>query len=75
MRFQDAFRFNTISKKYLVPTVVMAVVLLFLSGLFLTLQSIKNIETTIDSKGDAVSDFVTKFSADYFAIFDFSDFE
>lgn len=38
-------------------------------------QNKSSLRASIDSKGTAVTDFITRFSADYFAIFDFTDFE
>lgn len=65
---------NTISKKFLVPTVTLTAVLLAGLGIFMAMNSKSAIEATMDAKGTAVADFITRFSADYFAIFDFSDF-
>lgn len=66
---------NTISKKFLLPTLTLSVVLLFVLGMFMAKNNSGSIRTMMDSKGDAVADFIMKFSSEYFAIFDFSDFE
>jgi methyl-accepting chemotaxis protein len=66
---------NTISRKFLIPVVLLAVVLLGGLGGFMAMNNKAAIQSAMDAKGNAVVDFITRFSADYFAIFDFSDFE
>jgi methyl-accepting chemotaxis protein len=66
---------NSINKKFLIPTLVLAVALFCGLGGFMAKHNNESIQSMMDSKGDAVASFVTKVSADYFAIFDFSDFE
>jgi methyl-accepting chemotaxis protein len=51
------------------------VVLLTVLGGVMSSSSEEAIKETIDSKGNAVVDFISRFSGDYFAIFDFSDFD
>jgi methyl-accepting chemotaxis protein len=68
-------KLNTISRKYLVSTLTFTAVLLVALGVFMAGQNLNAIEETMDEKGNAVADFITRFSAEYFAIFDFTDFE
>jgi methyl-accepting chemotaxis protein len=69
------FKLNSINKKFLIPTLTLTFVLLCILGLIMAMNSRASIRSLMDSKGNAVADFITEFSADYFAIFDFSDFE
>jgi len=73
MRIQSYF--NSISKKFLIPTLGLAVVLFSGLGIFMSRSNSSAIMSMMDSKGDAVASFVSRVSAEYFAIFDFSDFE
>jgi methyl-accepting chemotaxis protein len=69
------FKIDSINKKILVPVLPLAIVLFAGMGLFMSMESRSVINSLTESKGTAVSDFITKFSADYFAIFDFNDFD
>jgi methyl-accepting chemotaxis protein len=53
----------------------MSAVLLSVLGIFMARNNNASIQMMMDSKGDAVAHFVEKVSAEYFAIFDFNDFE
>jgi methyl-accepting chemotaxis protein len=66
---------NSINKKFLVPTLLLAVALFCVLGIFMANNNSASIRSMMDSKGNAIANFVTNVSADYFAIFDFSDFE
>ena len=66
---------NTISKKFLVPTLILTIVLFSSLGIFMAKNNSSSIQSMMESKGDAVARFVSRVSADYFAIFDFTDFE
>jgi methyl-accepting chemotaxis protein len=66
---------KSISKKFLIPTLVLSVILFAGLGVFMARSNSSAIRAMMESKGDAVASFVTRVSADYFAIFDFSDFE
>lgn len=68
-------KLNTISRKYQAATMVLLVVLLSIFGYVIALNSASTIRSTTEAKGNAVADYVTKFSKDYFAIFDFQDFD
>ncbi|MBI5740802.1 MAG: methyl-accepting chemotaxis protein [Nitrospirae bacterium] len=72
---KNLIEFNTISKKFLIPTLTLAVVLFCALGIFMVQRNKTSFLSMMDSKGESVAGFVTKLSADYFAIFDFSDFE
>jgi methyl-accepting chemotaxis protein len=65
----------TINRKFLVPTVAMTVALLCLLGVSMAYHNIVSIRGQMNSKGEAVTKFITTFGAEYFAIFDFGDFE
>ena len=73
MKFE--YFFNSISKKFLFPTLLLSIVLFTGLGLFMSRNNSSTIMSMMDSKGDAVASFVSRVTADYFAIFDFSDFE
>ena len=73
MKFKSFF--NSISKKFLFPTLLLSIVLFCGLGLFMAKSNSAAIMSMMDSKGDAIAQFVTRVTADYFAIFDFSDFE
>jgi len=66
---------NSISKKFLFPTLALSLVLFVGLGIFMIQTSRRSINTMMDSRGSSVTDFVSHLSAEYFAIFDFSDFE
>ena len=66
---------NSISKKFLIPTLALSLILFVCLGIFMIKTSRKSINTMMDSRGRSVTDFVSNLSAEYFAIFDFSDFE
>jgi methyl-accepting chemotaxis protein len=67
--------FNSITKKFLVPTLALSVVLFCSLGVFMAISNNTSIMSMMDSKGDSLSNFVSRVSADYFAIFDFTDFD
>lgn len=69
------FAFDTISKKFLIPTLLLSAVLMACLGAFMALATNSSIRSITGAKGDAVADLITNFSADYFAIFDFGDYE
>lgn len=67
--------FNTLGKKFLLPTLVLSALLFCSLGSFMAINNNASIRTMIHSRGDAIAKFVTKVSAEYFSIFDFQDFE
>jgi methyl-accepting chemotaxis protein len=69
------FSFNTIGKKFLIPTLVLTMLLLNALGWFMAEHNNRCIRETLDIRASAVIDFITKFTADYFLFFDFQDFE
>jgi methyl-accepting chemotaxis protein len=69
------FSFSKIGRKFAVPTLVISVLLLNGLGWFMAGNSNKRIRETLDIRANTLIDFITKFSADYFMFFDFSDFE
>jgi methyl-accepting chemotaxis protein len=75
VNIKDMLKLNTISRKYLVSTLTFTAVLLVALGAYMGVQNLNALEDTMDEKGKAVADFITRFSAEYFAIFDFTDFE
>jgi methyl-accepting chemotaxis protein len=66
---------NSISKKFLIPTLILSLVLFIGLGIFVVQTNRRSIHSMMDSRGVSVTDFVSHLSAEYFAIFDFSDFE
>jgi len=75
MIIKKLFNLKSISKKFLIPTLILSVVLFSGFGLFLAKHNNTTIKTMMQSKGEAMADFVTRVSAEYFAIFDFQDFD
>lgn len=66
---------NSISKKFLIPTLALSIVLFLGLGIFMVETNRRSINTMMDSRGISVTGFISHLSAEYFAIFDFSDFE
>jgi methyl-accepting chemotaxis protein len=73
MKFDMAL--NTINKKFLIPVLTLAIVFLAALGLFMASNNRAAMRGMMEAKGNATADFITKFSSDYYAIFDFKDFE
>ncbi len=67
--------FNTVNKKILFPVLSLAFILLLGLGLFMTRSNINSMQRMMDSKADGIATIISSFAADYFAFFDFSDFE
>jgi methyl-accepting chemotaxis protein len=66
---------DTVNKKILVPTLSMVFILLLCLGFFMTMSNNRSIQAMMDSKADGIGSIISSFSAEYFAFFDFSDFE
>ena len=66
---------NTVNKKILLPVLSLAFILLICLGIFMTRSNIKSMQSMMDSKADGIVTIISSFAADYFASFDFSDFE
>ena len=66
---------NTINKKILVPVLTLVFVLLICLGLFMTRSNITSMQAMMDSKAQGIATIISSFSAEYFAFFDFNDFE
>jgi methyl-accepting chemotaxis protein len=66
---------NSISKKFLIPTLSLSIILFLGLGIFMVQTNRSSINVMMDSRGNSVTDFVSHLSAEYFAIFDFSDFD
>jgi methyl-accepting chemotaxis protein len=66
---------KSISKKFLIPTLSLSVILFLGLGIFMVQTNRSSINTMMNSRGASVTGFVSHLSAEYFAIFDFSDFE
>jgi methyl-accepting chemotaxis protein len=73
MKFTIAL--NTLNKKFLIPVLTLSIVLLSGLGFFMARNNRASMLTMMEAKGNATADFITKFSSDYYAIFDFQDFE
>lgn len=67
--------FNTVNKKILFPVLSLAFILFLGLGLFMTRSNINSMQRMMDSKADGIATIISSFAADYFAFFDFSDFE
>ncbi len=66
---------NTVNKKILFPVLSLVFVLLICLGIFMTRNSTKSMQSMMDSKANGITTIFASFAADYFAFFDFSDFE
>ena len=66
---------NTINKKILIPVLSLAFLLLLCLGLFMSMSNTKSMQSMMDSKSEGIATIISSFTADYFAFFDFSDFE
>jgi len=66
---------NSISKKFLVPTLALAAALLAGLGLFMAASTNASIRSLMDSKGNAVADFMNKISKTCYSNFDFLTLE
>ena len=67
--------FNTVNKKILFPVLSLAFILFLGPGLFMSRSNINSMQRMMDSKADGIATIISSFAADYFAFFDFSDFE
>ena len=75
MMKKNLISLNSISKKFLIPTLILATALFCGLGLYMAKNNSEAIASMMHSKGDAMAGFVSRVSADYFAFFDFSDFD
>ncbi len=66
---------SSISRKFLIPVLAMSAVLFCALGIFMVMKNKGAIMTMMESRGQSVAGFVANVTADYFAIFDFSDYE
>jgi methyl-accepting chemotaxis protein len=69
------YKNSSISKKFLLPVLAMSAVMFCALGIFMVMKNKAAIMTMMESKGQSVAGFVGNVSADYFAIFDFNDYE
>ena len=67
--------FNTMNKKLLAPVLSLALIMLICLGFLMTRSNINSMQRMMDSKSDGIATIISSFSANYFAFFDFSDFE
>ncbi|MDP2279045.1 MAG: hypothetical protein Q8K51_12555, partial [Nitrospirota bacterium] len=56
------FAFNTVRKKFLVPMLILAVLLLSLLGMFMAINNISAIKHMLNSKANTTADFMSKVS-------------
>jgi methyl-accepting chemotaxis protein len=68
-------KLNTVNKKFLVLTLILTMTLLAGVGTFMSLKNGKTIRFMMDSKGNAVADFMAKISIEYYANYDFTALE
>jgi methyl-accepting chemotaxis protein len=66
---------NTINKKILFPVLLLALVLLTFLGVLMARSNIQSMQRMMDSKAEGITKIFSSFSSNYFAFFDFSDFE
>jgi len=66
---------NTINKKILIPVLSLVFILLLCMGLLMTQSNNRSMQVMMDSKAEGIATIISSFSAEYFAFFDFSDFE
>ncbi len=66
---------NNKVKKLIIPILILSVLLLCSLGVFMVQKNRASLRSMMDSKGNALVDFIDRVSADYFIIFDFHDFE
>jgi len=74
-KMKSGFGLKSIGMKFLLPAVSLAVLMMVALGAFMGKQGQHAIEDSLENKADAVAGFITNFSADYFAIFDYTDFD
>jgi len=66
---------NTINKKILIPVLSLVFILLLCLGVLMTRSNNKSMQAMMDSKAEGIATIISSFTAEYFAFFDFSDFE
>jgi methyl-accepting chemotaxis protein len=69
------FSFKSISKKFLITTITLLVFVFGGLGIFMAANTNSSIRSMMDSKGNTVAGILSRISSEYFAIFDFQDFE
>jgi methyl-accepting chemotaxis protein len=72
MRYSEL---KSLGKKFLLPTLALTVLLLGGLGVFFAVSNNASMRTMMDSKGNAVADFLQKISSSYYANFDFLSLE
>ncbi len=69
------FKFNSIRKQFLVPTIVLTIIMLCGLGAFLIKNNNNSIRSMMDSKGSTMVDFMAKISVQYYVNYDFAALE
>ncbi len=72
MRFMNL---TSLRRKFLLPTLALTVFLIGGLGLFFAVSSNASMRTMMDSKGNALADFMQKISVSYYSNFDFLSLE
>jgi hypothetical protein len=72
MRYSEL---TSLRKKFLLPTLALTVLLIGGLGLFFAVSNNASMRTMMDSKGNAVADFMQKISISYYSNFDFLSLE
>jgi len=72
---RNVLLFNTISKKILVPTLSLIIILIGGLGILLIRNNNSSINSMMDSKGKAMTGFMAKISANHYANFDYLGLE
>lgn len=65
------FSFNTVRNKFMVPTLILTVLLLFLLGIFMAMNSVSTIKNMLKSKANTTADFMSKVSIPSYKNFDY----
>ena len=75
MNARGLFAFNSISKKFLVPTLILTMVLLGGLGTFIVEKNHATIRSMMESKGNALADLLAQISVSYLMNYDLSALE
>jgi len=75
MNLKDLFTFSALSKRFLLPTVVLTVILLFGLGTIIVAKNHATMRALMESKGNAMADLLGKISANYIMNYDLSALE
>ncbi|MFI5304157.1 MAG: methyl-accepting chemotaxis protein [Nitrospiria bacterium] len=75
MNFEKIFRFNSIRKKFLVPTLLLTVVLITVSGAIIVKMNQKTIYSMMEERGNSTANLLSHISVNYVLNYDLSALE